>query len=169
MENRITVLEPLIIEAAQQGMDEFVDVFVDAIYQGIGGELTAANMPLLNADQTTLLAYRILRDEVMDGGFVQLIHNGYGPFIFKNPFGKMMRQWGIDELATLLNKGHRLYNRHHEAIERECSDEEFMQLFELFPEFDDYDDKFVENEEEWTEAIAQYVDDHIEQFATIEE
>ncbi len=167
MENRITVLEPLIIEAAQQGMDEFVDVFVDAIYQGIGGELTAANMPLLNADQTTLLAYRILRDEVMDGGFVQLIHNGYGPFIFKNPFGKMMRQWGIDELATLLNKGHRLYNRHHEAIERECSDEEFMALFEQFSDFDDLDDTFVEHEEQWTAAVAAYIDDHLDRFATI--
>ena len=167
MENRITVLEPLIIEAAQQGMDEFVDVFVDAIYQGIGGELTAENMPLLNADQTTLLAYRILRDEVMDGGFVQLIHNGYGPFIFKNPFSKMMRNWGLDALASLVNKAHKPYSHHHEEIERDCTDEEFMALFEQLPEFDDLDDEFVENEEEWTGAVACYIDEHIDRFANI--
>ena len=167
MENRITVFEPQLIEAAHQGMDEFVDVFVKAIYEGIGGELNAQTMTLLNADQTTLLAYRLLRDEVMDGGFVQLIHNGYGPFFFKNPFGKMMRQWGIDELATLLNKAHRLYNRHHEKIERECGDEEFMALFEQFSDFDDLDDTFVENEEQWTAAVAAYIDDHIDRFATI--
>ena len=35
------------------------------------------------------------------------------------------------------------------------------------PEFDDLDDTFVENEEEWTGAVAQYIDEHIEQFATI--
>ena len=163
----VVISEKAIIEAAGEGMDAFVDVFVDATYEAIGGTLDAKTMGELNAEQVTLLAYRILRDEVMDGGFVQLIHNGYGPFIFKNPFGKMMRQWGIDELATLLNKGHRLYNRHHEAIERECSDEEFMALFEQFSDFDDLDDTFVEHEEQWTAAVAAYIDDHIDRFATI--
>ena len=72
-------------KAALEGMDEFIDVFVKAIYDAIGGELTAESMQQLNADQLTLLAWKILHDEVMDGGFVQLIYNGYGPFIFKNP------------------------------------------------------------------------------------
>ena len=44
-----------------------------------------------------------------------------------------------------------------------------MALFEQLPEFDDLDDTFIENEEEWTAAIARYVDEHIENFATIEE
>ena len=43
-----------------------------------------------------------------------------------------------------------------------------MALFERFAEFDDYDDKFVENEEEWTAAVAHYVDEHIDRFARIE-
>jgi hypothetical protein len=43
-----------------------------------------------------------------------------------------------------------------------------MALFERYPEFDDLDDKFVENEEAWTEDIAHYIDDHLEKFATIE-
>ena len=53
-------------------------------------------------------------------------------------------------------------------IEKDCTDEAFMALFEQFPEFDALDDIFVENEEEWTECVAQYVDEHIENFATIE-
>lgn len=75
-------------QAALEGMDEFLDVFVKAIYDAIGGELTAESMAKLNADQLTLLAWNILHEEVMDGGFVQLIYNGYGPFIFKNPWPK---------------------------------------------------------------------------------
>ena len=43
-----------------------------------------------------------------------------------------------------------------------------MALFEQFPEFDDLDDTFVENEEVWTIDIAHYVDDHLERFATVE-
>ncbi len=167
MNDLITIRETDVIKAAEKGFDEFVDVFVDATYKAIGGELDAQRMALLNADQVTLLAYRILRDEVMDGGFVQLIHNGYGPFIFKNPFGKMMRAWGIDLLATLINKAHRLYTKYHVEIERECDYEEFMALFEKFDDFDECDNTFVEHEEEWTAAVAEYIDGHIDSFATV--
>ena len=154
-------------DAAAQGMDAFVQVFVDAIYDSIGGELTAETMASLNSDQITLLAYSILREEVMDGGFVQLIHNGYGPFFFRNPFAKAMRMWGVDELATLTNKARKLYQKYGARICHECTDDEFMALFEQMPEFDDLDDTFVEHEEEWTAMVADYIDNHIEQFATI--
>ena len=155
--------------AAEEGNDAFVKVFVDAIYDAIGGELNAETMPQLSADQVTLLAYDILHNEVMDGGFVQLIHNGYGAFIFKNPFGKAMRQWGVDQLASLIRKAHRLYSKYHEEIERDCTDEAFMALFERMAEFDDFDDCFVENEEEWTARVAYYIDEHIDHFAKIKE
>ena len=82
-------------QAAMEGMDAFVNVFVKAIYDTIGGELTPETMAELNADQMTLLAWDILHQEVMDGGFVQF-------------------------------------------------------------------------EEEWTEDIAHYIDDHLEKFATIQ-
>lgn len=71
--------------AASAGMDEFLKVFTDAIMASVGGELTADTMAELNSDQITLLAYDILHNEVMDGGFVQLIYNGYGSFLFRNP------------------------------------------------------------------------------------
>ena len=35
------------------------------------------------------------------------------------------------------------------------------------PEFDDFDDDFVVNEEKWTAQIAAYIDDHIDDFAKI--
>ena len=155
-------------QAAMEGMDAFLQVFVKATYDAIGGELTAETMQELNADQITLLAWNILHEEVMDGGFVQLIHNGYGPFIFKNPFAKALKLWDMKELSKLIYDAHTLWLKHRENIEKDCTDEEFMALFEQFPEFDDLDDLFVEHEEEWTEDIAHYVDDHLERFATIE-
>ena len=164
----IVVKEEKIIEAAQQGMDAFVELFRDAIMECIGGELNAETMPRLSADQITLLAYMIVRDEVMDGGFIQLIHNGYGPFIFLNPFAKAIKQWGLRDLAKLIYDGRRLYEQHAEALTRDCSDEEFMALFEQYPEFDDLDDAFVELEEEATEMVARYIDEHLENFASVE-
>ena len=155
-------------QAALEGMDAFLGVFVKAIYEAVDGELTAESMQELNADQITLLAWDILHQEVMDGGFVQLIHNGYGPFIFKNPFAKAVKLWGMRELSKLIYDAHTLWLKYRETIEKDCTEDEFMALFEQFPEFDDLDDTFVENEEVWTADIAQYVDDHLERFATVE-
>lgn len=166
----IKITDTALRQAATEGMDAFVGVFVQAIRQAIGGELTADNMSRLNNDQITLLAWDILHEEVMDGGFVQLIHNGYGPFFFKNPFAKALNKlWGMRELSKMIYDVHTLYNKYGVRIEQDCTDDEFMALFEQFPEFDDFDDQFVENEEQWTEQIARYIDEHIDRFVTIEQ
>ena len=164
----VKVTDAALQQAAAEGMDAFVQVFVDGIRDAIGGELTAESMGELNSDQVTLLAWDTLHEEVMDGGFVQLIHNGYGPFIFKNPFAKAVKQWGLRDLSKLVYDAHSLWLKHREEIERELTDEEFMALFEQLPDFDELDDVFVENEEEWTSMIAHYVDVHIECFASVE-
>ena len=168
MMKAVTVQDQALRQAASEGMDAFVGCFVTAIKESIGGELTPDTMNQLNADQITLLAWQTLHDEVMDGGFVQLIHNGYGPFIFKNPFAKALKFWGMRPLSKLIYDAHTLYVKYGQQLERDCTDDEFMALFEQFPEFDDLDDKFVEEEEAWTEQIARYIDEHIDRFATVE-
>ena len=163
----IRIRESEVVKAAREGMDAFVELFRSHILEAIGGELNARTMSLLSPDQITLLAYMTVREEVMDGGFVQLIHNGYGPFIFLNPFAKAMRLWGIKEMTNLIYDGRRLFEAHQAELTRECTDVEFMALFEQHPEFDELDDLFVEMEEEVTEKVARYVDEHIENFATV--
>ena len=163
----ITIQETRLQEAASQGTDAFLTVIHDAILGAVGGEVNAETLPLLNGEQTTLLAYFILREEVMDGGFVQLIHNGYGPFIFLNPFAKAMRLWGAHDFSKLVYRGRKLFEKYVDQLTAECSDEEFMALFEQYPEFDDLDDEFIEMEEELTDIIAHYVDDHLEQFVAV--
>jgi hypothetical protein len=163
----VTIKDDVLRKAAGEGMDAFVGAFVHAIKETIGGELTAETLDELNSDQITLLAWDVLHEEVMDGGFVQLIHNGYGPFIFKNPFAKAVKLWGMRELSKLVYDAHTLYVKYHEPLEKDCTDDEFMALFEQFPEFDDMDDEFVEKEEAWTEQIARYIDENIDRFAIV--
>lgn len=164
---KVIINENDIVTAAEQGMDAFIQVFVDGINDAIGGQLTAETMAQLKSDQITLLAYSMLRDEVMDGGFVQLIHNGLGRFIFINPFDRALAQWGLTDLSRLIKKAHKAYNKYHKEIEVECTDEEFMAMFERMPEFDDLDDDFVANEEQWTAMVACYIDENISVFAEV--
>lgn len=163
----VVIRESEVMAAAAQGMDEFIQLFNDRILEAVGGDLNADTMGKLNGEQISLLAYVLFRTEVMDGGFVQLIHNGYGPFIFDNPFAKAMRLMGAHDFSKLVYKGKKLYDEHKDEITRSCSDEEFMALFEQFEQFDALDDAFIEMEEEVTEALARYVDDHLEVFAKI--
>ena len=165
---QVKINDAALQKAALEGMDECVKVFIDATLEAIGGQLTAQNMAELNSDQITLLAWHFLHDAMKDGAMIQLIHNGYGAFLWKKPTDKAFRNWGRVELSKLIKKSHFLYKSHHEDIEGEMSDAEFMALYEKFPEFDDFDDEFVENEEEWTSRVAFYIDEHIENFATIE-
>lgn len=165
---QITVSEQDIVKAAGEGMDAFLMLIHDRIMEAIGGRLDAGSMALLNGSQVTVLAYVALRDEVMDGGFVQLIHNGYGPFIFLNPFAKAMRLWGAHDFSKLVYKGRKLYEKYGDRLTADCSDEEFMALFEQYPEFDDLDDAFVEMEEVVTDTVCHYIDDHLDEFVVVQ-
>ena len=153
--------------AAGEGTEAFVDLVCKATLESVGGELTTETLPLLSADQMTLLAYWTLRREVMEGGFIQLIHNGYGPFIFLNPFGRALKEWGLKELRNMVYDGRRLYEKYGEVLERDMDDEAFMALYEQYEAFDDLDDEFVEREEEWTSQVAHYVDDHLSDFVAV--
>lgn len=125
------------------------------ILNKIDGELTAETMAKLNSDEITLLAYSILRQQLLEGGFIQLIQNGYGPFIFLNPFAKALRLWGAKEFSKWLYDARALYEKTSEKIERPTqTDEEFMALYEQYPEWDEFDDYFIEAEPEITSQIC---------------
>jgi len=151
-------------QAATEGMDAFLKVFTDGYWRCIDGELTAGTMPRLTGSQHVLLGYSILHEELMDGGFCQLIQNGYGPYIFDNPFAKAMRLWGMKEFSKVIYKAKEVYDEHKADLTRERTNEEFMAMYELYPQFDDLEDYFIENEEQITATIACYVDEHIEEF-----
>ncbi len=165
----VVIKDKVIREAAEKGLSEFLDAVIKAINDAIGGDLNAETMASLNPSQITLLAYDIMRTELMEGGFVQLIYNGYGPFIFKNPFAKVLKGWGLQELGRIVQKAHKYYGIYHSQIEQVTTDEDFMALYEQCPEFDEFDDDFVDNETVYTNQLAYYVDEHISDFVTVEE
>lgn len=164
---KIKIPEAEVKAAARKGMAEFVQLFADRLLQSVNGTLDSEALTLLNAEQITLVGYAFLRKEVLEGGFVQLIYNGYGPLYFRNPYAKAVRQMGLERLASILYDVRRIYDERGEDLGRECSDEEFMALYENFAELDPYDDAFVDEEEDFTAAMARYIDDHIDHFAEI--
>ena len=156
------------LEAAKNaGAGSLCELAAQKALESVGGKLDADSMPKLNSSQITVIAYTVLRRELLEGGFVQLIHNGYGPFIFENPFAKAMRLWGLKDLCNTLYDARRLYEKTAKAIVRDCSDEEFMALYEQFEKYDEYDDDFVEREAEYTAEVENHIESNIEDFLTV--
>lgn len=163
----IEITEKALQAAAEKGMDEFIRVFTDKYREAVGGDPSAQTMSLLTGEQHTLLAYRIFRDEVIEGGFCQLIQNGYGAYIFGNPFARVMRLWGAESFSKLVYRARKIYDANREDLERERTEEEFMAMYEPYEAFDELEEEYGEMEAEVTETLARYVDEHLELFATV--
>ncbi len=163
----IQISDKALASAAEKGMDEFINVFTDAYLEALGGNLTAENMHLLNGNQHTLLAYHFLREEITQGGFVQLIQNGYGGYIFDNPVAKALKIYGATEMAKIIYKAKEIYDANKEELERETTEEEFTAMYVDFEQFDELEERYFEIEEEQTAILAAYVDEHIADFAEI--
>ena len=163
----IKLSDAVLQKAAGEGMDEFIHVFIDKYIVVIGGELTAGTMALLTGEQHSLLAYQIFRDEIMVGGFCQLIQNGYGGYVFDNPFAKVMRLWGAEEFSKLVYRAKKIYDAHREDLEKERTEDEFMAMYEQYEAFDELEEEYFEMEEQVTAIIANYVDEHLGLFAEV--
>ena len=112
----------------------------------------------LSPDQITLYAFLTLRQEMSEGGLLQLLYNGYGPFIFENPFAKAMRLWGFKDFSKFIYSMRELYDKYHQELESmDVNDDEFMALYEQYPEMEDADDEFIETEPRVFKEIATFV------------
>lgn len=168
MDTEVTINESELIEAAKKGAYFYIQVFVDKYRQILGEKgLSGDKMALLNASQHTLLAYDIFRTEMLEGGFCQLIQNGYGSYLFLNPFPKVMKMWGLTDFSKLLYHAEDIYRKNRSDLERQRDDEEFMAMYEQYEKLSDMDDKYIDEEEGITLKIAHYVDNHLEEFTKI--
>ena len=167
--NDIHIKDSLLRQAAMHSVPEFMHTIVEALEAGLGGDATAADMGRLNTAQHTLLAYWIFRNEVLEGGFVQLIQNGFGPYIFQNPFARSMREiFGLREFSKMVYAAREIYDKNREDLERERTEEEFMSMYEQYEAFDDIEDEYIECEESITGEVARYVDSHLNDFVTVD-
>ena len=118
--------------------------------------------------QHTLLAYNYLYGEVCNGGFIQLIQNGYGGYVFDNPFSDYLREWGVEKIAEIVDKAKVIYEQHKEKLEAQTSLEEFSEMYDEITDFEPLEDQFYEVMDKETKLIKNYVENYLAEFAVIE-
>lgn len=144
---------------------EYINTQTDQLIDKVGGQLTDETMNRLTIIEHCLLAYRYLRDETMQGGFIQLIQNGYGPYVLLGPFPMLLKkEWGLKQFGQLLFDVAKEYKKNRETLEADKDDDEFMAQYEEFEALNDYGDDYLDDYEETvTPLIAQYYKEHHEE------
>lgn len=70
-------------------------------------------------------------------------------------------------LPKLIYSAKKIYDENRADLEKDRDDEEFMAMYEQYEAFDELEEQFMDMEESVTARIAEYVDNHIEEFAEI--
>lgn len=108
----------------------------------------------LSPGQELILRYDYIRVQVLQGGFIQLIQNGYINLLA--PLPEMFTQLGCNALAKVLDNVLKVYTLNHAILDKETSVEEFAKLYEEFTEFETLDEEFVSLNEQTVKALVEY-------------
>ena len=152
----------------------FIEWVTDGYLAAIGGGLTAENMDMLSAEQHAVLCYRYVLDEVMEGGFIQLIMNGYAPYVLEGPFPIVVKkEWGsvegqekvMKDFSKLLYEVKKEYHKHQEELSPDMNDEEFMAMYEQLEDLNELGDDFLdEHQEEVSPMVAKMIVENLDEY-----
>lgn len=118
--------------------------------------------------QRTLMAYNILYGEITTGGFLELIKNGYGSYIFDPVFSETLKIWGAVEMATLVENAKQIYFQNKVKLEVASSTQEIYEMYHQYPEFNILDNKFFKIMDSESNKIHRYILNHIDEFAVLD-
>jgi hypothetical protein len=75
----------------------------------------------------------------------------------------------VKDFSKLVYAAKKIYDDNRADLEKERTDDEFMAMYEQYEAFDDLEEEFMDMEEFVTAKIAEYVDEHLEQFGEVVE
>ena len=76
--------------------------------------------------------------------------------------------FGAKDFSKLIYDAKAIYDANKADLQKERTDEEFMAMYEQYEAFDDLEEQFMDMEEMITATIAEYVDEHLDDFASVE-
>ncbi|MGF7109427.1 DMP19 family protein [Treponema pedis] len=163
--NNLPKIKTKVIEKAKMSDDmwELLFLFIDEYVKMINSDENIIRE--FNPSQHTLLAFNYLYGEVCNGGFIQLIQNGYGAYIFSSPFAETVKLWGAEKTASIVKRAKPIYDKYKERLETEVSMTDFSNLYSEITDFEPFEDEFYKIMDGDTKKINNYVLEHIHEFA----
>jgi len=153
-------------EKQQQGREhEYFELLVEPLHEELFKRKDFGFLDELTEGQQLLLSYDYIRMQVMQGGFIQLIQNGYIGLL--PPMPNWLFAINAGEMAAVIDDVLKVYVLNHELLEKETSVEEFAKLYDELKEFEIIDERFEGLNESTINKILAFATQHIGEFATV--
>jgi tetratricopeptide (TPR) repeat protein len=156
-----TMLAYSIAEKPWDDLIEYIDKYREISAMLLGGKVMT---DYFNNSQLTLMAYYFFYEQVSNGGFIQLVQNGYGDFIFNTPFSETIKTWGAEEACEIIEKARIIYEKYEDELKKETTEEEFLELYSEITDFEPLEEDFFEIMKDETETIRRYVEENADDF-----
>ncbi len=119
----------------------------------------------LSEGQQLLLSFDYVRQQVMQGGFIQLIENGYLGLLPTMP--AWLNALGASDMAQVIDDALKVYVLNHDMMDKTNTVEEFTKLYDELKEFEIIDDRFRAAHEDTRNKILAHATEKIEDFVRL--
>ena len=155
------------LESVKNDPFKYIHLLTDKYFQIISSEPTQQVLNKFTNDQNTLLAFIIMDGQVCNGGFIQLIENKYGSYIFDSPLAEYLTNWGAMKTAKTIDDARLIYHQKKAILEKEKTLEEFAKLYQDHPDFEELESRYYSQINSEREIIKQYIQSNIVQFTVV--
>lgn len=138
------------------------DILAQPLHEELYRRQTFDFMDELSDIQQLLISYDYVRTQVMQGGFIQLIQNGYIGLLPAMP--EWLYKIGAPEMAKDIDDVLKVYVLNRQLLDQKTTVEEFAKLYSELTEFEEIDERFRRLDVETMEQIAGYAVEHPEEF-----
>lgn len=149
----------------EKNYNEYYDLLCQPLHEELYKRQDFTFFEELSNGQQMLVCYDYIQNHVLQGGFIQLIQNGYVNMLVPMPEWLMLAD--AEPMALLIDDALKVYVNNRDILDRETSVEEFAQLYELVPDFQPLDERFAQLHEETIATMLDYATHHIDEFATV--
>ena len=150
---------------ASADIDDLYELLVTPLHEELYKRQSFDLFQDLSVGQQLLISYDYVRAQVEQGGFLQLIQNGYIGLLPSMP--AWLQVIGAVEMAQLLDDVLKIFVENKDILAAERSVEEFAMLYQQFKGLEASDEEFVRLNEPTVKLIMEYAMHHPEEFAEI--
>ena len=155
------------LTAARENDDKeaYFDLLAQPLHEELYNRQDFNFLDELSEGQQLLLSYDYVREQVLQGGFIQLIQNGYVHLLPQMP--GWLNEIGDVEMSKLLDDVLKVYVLNHELLDKKTTVEEFALLYNELKEFELIDEQFHTLHDKTRDLILNYATKHIEDFVKL--
>lgn len=163
----LPVIDSNMLKAAQASGDlfQYFDLLTQPLHEELYKKKTFDFFDELSEGQQLLLSYDYVQNQVLQGGFIQLIQNGYIGLLPDMP--QWLTNMGANATAKLIDDVLKVYVLNKATFDQATSIEDFVKLYDELKEFELLDDQFRTFNTETLSIILAYATLHIQEFAQI--